>query len=247
MHRSFIGCAAALVTAGCPAAQAADWYTGAEPPSGPDAWIVAVDTSAAIASQGSQFASATVTAAPAGDLLTSGIRVRVDGLIGSYRAESPGAARAVGQQTDLAAMAGYALVGPDSVLTGFVGLNVRHDEVAQSGASETAARTGVGLKTALDYYARPTAFTMFHATGSYATTFNAYYGRVRFGVAALAGGYVGPEFTALGDDYYRQWRVGGHLSGMQIGALQLGLSAGYVHDHVRKGGLYTSLDLRTGF
>lgn len=247
MHRSLIGCATALATASCPVVRAADWYTGAEPPAATDAWIVAVDASAAVASQGAQFANATVTAAPAGDLLGSGVRVRVDGLIGSYRAETPGAARAVGQQTDLAAMAGYALVGPDSVLTGFVGLNVRRDEVAQSGASGTVARSGAGLKTALDYYARPTAFTMFHATGSYATTFNAYYGRVRFGVAALAGGYVGPEFTALGDDYYRQWRVGGHLSGMQIGAVQLGLSAGYVHDHVRKGGLYTSLDLRTGF
>ncbi|MGT2481185.1 hypothetical protein ACU4GR_25625 [Methylobacterium oryzae CBMB20] len=91
MHRSLIGCAAALAAAGCPAARAADWYTGVETPAGPDAWIVAVDTSAAIASQGSQFASATVTAAPAGDLLTSGVRLRVDGLIGSYRAESPGA------------------------------------------------------------------------------------------------------------------------------------------------------------
>ncbi|MGU3560514.1 cellulose biosynthesis protein BcsS [Methylobacterium radiotolerans] len=247
MHRSLIGWAAALAAAGCPAARAADWYTGAETPAGPDAWIVAVDTSAAIASQGSQFASATVTAAPAGDLLTSGVRVRVDGLIGSYRAESPGAPRAVGQQADLAAMAGYALVGPDSVLSGFVGLAVRRDEVAQSGLTETVARTGVGLKTALDYYVRPTAFTMFHATGTYSTAFNAYYGRVRFGIAALAGGYVGPEFAALGDDYYRQWRVGAHLSGMQIGAVQLGLSAGYVHDHVRKGGLYTALDMRTGF
>lgn len=247
MHFSLIGCAAVLTIAGCPDAQAADWYTGAETPAGADAWIVAVDASAAIASQGSQFANATVTAAPAGDLLTSGIRVRVDGLIGSYRAESIGAARAIGQQTDLAAMAGYALVGQDSVLTGFVGVNLRHDEVAQSGVNETTARTGIGLKTALDYYARPTAFTMFHATGSYGTTFNAYYGRVRFGVAALAGGYVGPEFAALGDDYYRQWRVGGHLSGMQFGAIQIGLSAGYVHDHVRKGGLYTSLDMRTGF
>ncbi|MCX4199179.1 cellulose biosynthesis protein BcsS, partial [Methylobacterium organophilum] len=140
-----------------------------------------------------------------------------------------------------------ALVGPDSVLSGFVGLAVRRDEVAQSGLTETVARTGVGLKTALDYYARPTAFTMFHATGTYSTAFNAYYGRVRFGIAALAGGYVGPEFAALGDDYYRQWRVGAHLSGMQIGAVQLGLSAGYVHDHVRKGGLYTALDMRTGF
>lgn len=247
MHRPLIGYAAALTVAICPVARAADWYTGAEAPADPDAWIVAVDASTAIGSQGSQFANANLTVAPTGNLLTSGVRLRVDGLIGSYRTESAGAPRAIGEQADLAAMAGYAVVGRDSVLSGFVGLNVHHDEGAQFDASQPAARTGVGLKTALDYYARPTAFTMFHATGSYATTANAYYGRVRFGVAALAGGYLGPEVTVLGDDYYRQWRVGGHLSGMQFGALQIGVSAGYVHDHVRKGGLYTSLDLRTGF
>ena len=33
----------------------------------------------------------------------------------------------------------------------------------------------------------------------------------------------------------------------RLAVKQLGLSAGYVHDHVRKGGLYTALDLRTGF
>ncbi|MDP4023015.1 cellulose biosynthesis protein BcsS [Methylobacterium sp. NEAU 140] len=245
MPRTLIGLAAVLTAQGCPAALAADWYTGAAPPA--DAWIVAVDASATVGSQGSQFASASLTAAPAADLNTSGVRLRVDGLLGSYRAERPGAPRSIGEQADLAGMIGYALVGDSSVLSGFVGLNVRRDETSHFDPSVSAARTEVGVKTALDFYARPTALTMVHATGSYATTFNAYYGRLRFGFASFAGGYLGPELTALGDDNYRQWRAGAHLSGMQFGALQFGVSAGYVHDHVRKGGVYTTLDLRTGF
>jgi hypothetical protein len=247
MHRTLIGFAAAVAAAGCPAARAADWYTGAETPADPDAWIVAVDASATVASQGSQFANANVTAAPAGSLNQSGLRVRVDGLMGSYRTETAGSPRALGAQAEVAAMAGYALVWQEAVLAGFVGLNVRRNEVSHFDASLPAARTEIGLKTALDFYARPTASTMVHATGTYSTAFNAYYGRLRFGFAGFAGGYIGPEFTALGDDYYRQWRVGAHLSGMQFGALQLGVSAGYVHDHVRKGGAYSTLDLRTGF
>lgn len=242
-----MGLAAALTAAGSPSARAADWYTGAEAPADPDAWIVAVDASATVGSQGSQFANANVTAAPAGSLQQSGVRVRVDGLIGSYRAETPGSARKLGEQAEVAAMAGYAIVWQEAVLAGFVGLNVRRNEVSQVDTTLPAARTEVGLKTALDLYARPTAGTMVHATGTYSTAFNAYYGRLRFGFASFAGGYVGPELAALGDDYYRQWRVGGHLSGMQFGALQLGVSAGYAHDHVRKGGLYSTLDLRTGF
>lgn len=229
-----------------PGAQAADWYTGAATPAERDAWIVAVDASATLSSQGSQFAAATMTAAPLDSLAVSGPRVRVDGLIGSYRTDS-GGNNLLGEQTELAAMAGYAWVAPDSVLSGFVGLNVRRDQQWSLGGVSAGENVEVGIKTALDYYAHPTALTMLHATGTYSTAFNAYYGRVRGGFASFAGGWLGPEFALLGDDFYRQWRAGLHLSGMQFGMLQLGVSAGYLHDSARKGGLYTTLDLRTGF
>ncbi|WP_186383795.1 cellulose biosynthesis protein BcsS [Methylobacterium dankookense] len=224
------------------AARAADWYTGAEP-AGRDAWIVAVDASTTVSSQGAQFAGATATAAPGGDLLTSGPRLRVDALIGSYRVQGGGAT--LGTQAEGAVMAGYAWASPEAVLAAYLGLDARRNELASAGRVTEAG--GVGIKAALDLYARPTAFTMIHATASYASPFNAYYGRVRAGVAAFAGGYVGPEFALLGDDVYRQWRVGAHLSGMQLGALQLGLSGGYLQDQARKGGFYATLDLRTGF
>ncbi|GLS43596.1 hypothetical protein GCM10007884_15810 [Methylobacterium brachythecii] len=230
-----------------PPVRAADWYTGAVAPADRDAWIVSVDASTTLSSQGSQFAGATVTAAPQDDLLVSGPRVRLDGLIGSYRTETGNGRNAIGEQAEVAAMAGYAWVMPDAALSAFVGLNVRHNETSQFDNSLPSDSTRVGLKTALDYYARPTASTMIHATGSYSTTFNAYYGRVRAGFASVAGGYIGPEFALLGDDYYRQWRAGIHLSGMQFGAVQLGVSAGYLHDQASKGGLYTTIDLRTGF
>lgn len=243
MPRSLPCLAAALAACVGPGARAADWYTGAEAPEARDAWIVAVDASATLSSQGSHFAAATVTAAPRDDLGVSGVRVRVDGLIGSYRTGAGG----LGEQAELAAMAGYAWASPEAVLSGFVGLNLRRNETARLDAEQPGEATRVGLKAALDYYARPTATTMVHATGTYSTAFNAYYGRLRFGTAAFAGGYLGPEFALLGDDFYRQWRAGLHLSGLRFGGVQLGLSAGYLHDQARKGGLYTTLDLRTGF
>jgi len=247
MFRSSTCFAAALAACVAPAARAADWYTGAVAPAERDAWIVAVDASTTISSQGSQFAGATATAAPADNLLVSGPRVRLDGLIGSYRTDAGAGRNGLGEQAEIAALAGYAWVMPDAVLSGFVGLNVRRNEVSRLDDSLSAESTRVGLKAALDLYARPTAFTMVHATGTYASTFNAYYGRVRGGVASVAGGYFGPEFAILGDDYYRQWRTGLHLSGMQFGAVQFGVSAGYLHDQARKGGAYATVDLRTGF
>lgn len=247
MHPSLPWFAAAMAAGVTAPALSADWYTGAAAPADRDAWIVAVDASTTLSSQGSQFAGATLTAAPHDDLLVSGPRLRVDGLIGSYRTDSSNGRNMLGEQQELAAMAGYAWVMPEAVLSGFVGLNVRRNEVSHVTAGGASDAVEIGLKTALDYYARPTAFTMIHATGTYSTAFNAFYGRARGGVASFAGGFLGPEFALLGDDYYRQWRAGVHLSGMQFGAVQLGLSAGYVHDQARKGGVYTTLDLRTGF
>lgn len=235
--RVLSGCLFALAASGRPAL-AADWYTGTEAASPQDAWIVSVDTSATVSSQGSQFAGATATAAPAGSLLASGLRLRADTTIGSYRAGT-----GLGQQAEVAAMLGYGFVWPEAVLSAFVGLNVRRNEVP---GLEASVRNAGGLKAALDLYARPTPGTMVHATGTYSSTFNAYYGRLRSGVAVM-GGFLGPEFALLGDDYYRQWRVGAHWSGFQFGALQVGVAAGYLHDQTRKGGLYTTVDMRAGF
>ncbi|MCF4127156.1 cellulose biosynthesis protein BcsS [Methylobacterium sp. SyP6R] len=235
--RVLSGCCLVLAVSGRPAF-AADWYTGTEPASPQEAWIVSVDTSATVSSQGSQFAGATATAAPSGTLLASGLRLRADTTIGSYRAGN-----GLGQQAEVAAMLGYGWVWPEAVLSAFVGLNVRRNEVP---GLEASVRNAGGLKAALDLYARPTPGTMVHATGTYSSTFNAYYGRLRGGVAVM-GGFLGPEVALLGDDYYRQWRIGAHWSGFQFGALQFGVAAGYLHDQTRKGGLYTTVDMRAGF
>ncbi len=89
---------------------------------------------------------------------------------------------------------------------------------------------------------------MVHATGTYSSTFNAYYGRLRGGVAVM-GGFLGPEVALLGDDYYRQWRISAPIGAgsSSARALQFGVAAGYLHDQTRKGGLYTTVDMRAGF
>jgi len=55
-------------------------------------------------------------------------------------------------------------------------------------------------------------------------------------------GYLGPELTFLGDDYYGQTRLGVHFSGIQLGALQ-----GYVWDRSYKDGYFGTLEVRAGF
>ena len=85
---------------------------------------------------------------------------------------------------------------------------------------------------------------MFFAYGAYSTIYNAYQARAKWGFETVGRIYVGPEVAILGDDYYRQWRLGAHLTGFQLGAFQYGVSAGYLNDKDGKGGAYGSLDIR---
>jgi hypothetical protein len=88
---------------------------------------------------------------------------------------------------------------------------------------------------------------MLSAYGSYSTAYDAYYARFRAGYWAFGRGYLGPELTFLGDDYYGQTRLGVHFSGMQFGSLQFGIAAGYVWDRSYKDGYYGTLEVRAGF
>ena len=59
--------------------------------------------------------------------------------------------------------------------------------------------------------------------------------------------YVGPEAIFMGDDFFQQWRVGGHVTGATFGMLSLGASAGILVDKVRGTGMYGIVDARVGF
>ncbi len=88
---------------------------------------------------------------------------------------------------------------------------------------------------------------MMSAYGSYSTAYDAYYARFRAGYSLFGLGYIGPEVAVLGDDFYNQTRVGAHLTSMQLGAVQVGVSGGYVWERAYKDGYYGALELRTGF
>jgi hypothetical protein len=96
----------------------------------------------------------------------------------------------------------------------------------------------------LQYYATPSDQTMFSAYASYSSVYNAYYTRMKWGVAPFGPFYIGPEVAALGDDFYRQWRAGIHLTALRIGRMQFGVSGGYARDQNNQGGAYGSLDAR---
>ena len=129
----------------------------------------------------------------------------------------------------------------------YVGANVRENTVPSNDSTNSSLGTRVGFKAAVDAYLLPAPATMMSAYGSYSTAYDAYYARFRAGYSLFGFGYLGPEVAVLGDDYYNQTRVGAHLTAMQLGAVQVGVSGGYVWERAYKDGYYGTLELRTGF
>lgn len=230
------------------AAFAADWYTGAEPAILDENWTTAVDASVAVTSNSSAFGSVTGTFATEGTLLQSGARLRVEGVAGTYSYPGQGVGqRVTGYQQEAALSAGYEWIWRDAALAGFVGFNVRSNQLSILDPGNPVVGTGVGAKFAANFYARPTENTMVSAYGSYSTQFNAYYSRFRVGYMVADGVYVGPEAMFLGDNFFNQYRIGAHLTGFSFGPVKMAVGVGYVKDRIQGSGYYSTVEARTAF
>lgn len=229
-------------------ARGADWYTGVEREVAREDWIVAVDASATVTTNSSAFGTITATIAPVATLLDSGLRVRLQGVAGTY--SYPGAAvrqTVTGVQQEGTLLLGYEWIWQQAALAGYVGMNVRSNELSIVDPGNPVVGTGLGVKVAADLYVNPTDNTLLAVNASYSTLFNAYYARARAGFAIAPGVFIGPEVTLLGDNFFNGWRAGGHVTGFAVGPMKFSLGAGYAFDRIRKGGYYTSIDGRIAF
>ena len=229
-------------------ASAADWYTGAKAQVPGDDWIVAVDVSADVTSQGSYFGDVLVTAAPTGTLAESGPRLRADALGGVYSYYASDRGTTVhGNQESGAVLAGYEWVSPATVFSAYLGVDVRDNRLSIIDPSNPVIGTSVGAKVQGELYTKPSLGTMVAAQASFATNKDAYFARLRTGTLIGPDLYVGPEVVALGDQFFNQERVGVHLTGLRAGPLKFALSGGYLTDRVRGNGGYVTVDARVGF
>lgn len=227
--------------------RAADWYTGAPAAKTAEDWIVSLDASTTVTSNNSVFVNVGGTAAINGSLKESGARAKVEALAGTYEYRTNAGAKVQGDQVEGAALLGYEWIWREAKLAGYVGLAVRNTSLSIADPANPVVGTSYGLKTAVDFYARPTDKTMVSAYGSFTSNDRAYFTRFRAGYRVGDGVYIGPEASFLGNDFYNQWRVGAHLTGLQLGPIQASLSAGYQFDREQKGGAYGAVDLRAQF
>jgi len=234
-----------------PKAQAADWYTGVptDGPPAPKAPRAAIDIAIDATSQRALSGALIGTIAPFSPMDRSGMRLRLGGLAGTYVYSSgdPFLGEVHGTIIGGAFLVGYEWVFKRATVALYAGGEFVNTSLSPNDPNNTAKGGSGGVKIAADFFVTPTDETMLAGVLSYSTNFNSYYGRLKFGFAFAERIYAGPEVVVLGDNFFQQWRLGGHVSGLRFGALQFGAAVGFLNDRVRGGGVYGTLDTRVTF
>lgn len=248
--RKHIMSAAVFLPLGAPGALAADWYTGSPMNSQPAGFnpLAALDLSVS-AGSGAASGALVGTFAPFNGLEHNGFRFRVIGLIGryDYDASAPGVGEVTGNQAGGSLLGGYEWAVNKTKIGVYGGIDVINNRLNKFDPGNDTEGTTYGFRAGVDFYSNPTSSTMAAGTFTFTTANTGYYVRLRGGVAAYEQMYVGPEVLVLGDSFYNQWRLGLHLSGVQLGPVQFGVSGGYLNDSTKGNGGYGILDTRLTF
>ncbi|MFC0284009.1 cellulose biosynthesis protein BcsS [Camelimonas abortus] len=247
-------CAGACLALTPGLAAAADWTAGYDTPSAGQGYggapnaIIAIDTSVTATTTNSLFANTSITGALTGDLdQNSGWRARVEGIIGGFEYNTTDQGRIIGSQQGASALVGYEWIEPDVHVAAYIGFNWQNIKLDPVDPGNSTRGHGYGLRVVGELYANPTEYTMTSAYGTYSTHANAFYTRFKLGYALWDRTFIGPEFQLLGDNSYRQWRLGAHITGLTFGRFQFGLSGGYLRDSRSGPGGYVLVDSRVTF
>jgi hypothetical protein len=213
------------------------------PPGSPLVQQFAFDGSVVATSLGGRSLDLNVTFAPF-DVNNTGFRVRLSGNASSYRfptGDNP-STTASGHSLEGGVLAGYQWSLPRVSFIGLVGpaLVESNDNGVQ--------REQWGVKTVLSAYALPSDQTMAFGSISYSTVSNFLQLQAKAGTRLVGNFYVGPEGifswrdVIPGINNLAEMRLGGHISAVSFGPLQMGVSAGWAHQQNLGSGYYGSMN-----
>jgi outer membrane immunogenic protein len=189
-----------------------------------------------------------VLIAPSKDLDTSGARVWFLGNSGIYKYSAEDTSFH-GTFSTGEALAGYGFEGDNYSINVLGGLNAINHMVSPFDPENKVQGTALGIKGRVDAYLTPTQSTMVAGEAEYSTAFGTFYTTGKFGFDVTNGNniYVGPMASWFGDERFKQWRVGGHLSNLKFGKVEIDISAGYANDSIVGTGAFGHIELCTHF
>jgi hypothetical protein len=216
---------------------------------------VAVDGSTVFTSLGDRSLDLNGTFAPWGDINESGFRFRLTGSASWYKfvtGENP-QTFGTGHSIEGDILVGYQISMQRVSIIGLVGAAVGESN------DQGVSRTYTGAKAVVSMYATPWDNTMAYSSLSYSTVANFLQWQSKVGARLFGAFYIGPEvnFTwrnvaastpsTPSFNNIAATRVGGHISAMTFGPVQVGISAGWAHDRNLGSGYYGGLSFYSSF
>ena len=162
------------------------------------------------ASRNSTFAWAGATAIPFGTLVEDGFRLRAMGGFGryTYRTSATADGRNSGTISSGELMAGYRKSFDATVVTGYLGLDVKHYSLQDADPGNRETGTHAGIKAAIELYTRTAASWFVTAYGNISSVFGSYSLRAALHHELTPGFALGVEGALLGDRRYDEQRAG---------------------------------------
>lgn len=132
--------------------------------------------------------------------------------------------------TQTSAMIGYQWALDRVFLAGFVGPEVDAQQPVTLGDIPRASHPRLGVRFQGELWAHPTESTLLVGTVVAGSARGSLWTRTALGYRLWDNVFVGPEASLSITDSYREWRLGGHVTGLQLGRVSVGLSAGWRRD-----------------
>lgn len=127
----------------------------------------------------------------------------------------------------------------------FAGLDLQNHRFSPDDPGNRLRGNHAGLRVGADLWWEPTPNVMLASSVSGSTI------GTNFSIRGAAGWRVedrfwaGPEIETSGDQVYRQYRIGAHVTSLKWSAFEWSLGAGYVEDNSHRSGLYGRISVLT--
>lgn len=155
---------------------------------------------------------------------------------GLYRYGS-GGTDVTGRQLMAAALPGWRWRREGFELTVFAGLDVQDHRFSPDDPGNRLRGTHGGARGGFDVWYEPFRDGMVTASASLSTVGSSYWTRAAAGWRVFDV-WLGPELHACGDDTYRQFRVGAHVTSLHFFGREWSAGIGWVTDSDRRDGVY---------
>lgn len=175
-----------------------------------------------------------------GDTDASGLRFRLYGEDGRTMYNSDAGSIITQRWVEGDLLVGYAFVREDFDVELYVGVGIISAALSSPDPTNTTQGTRAGPKVAGEFEWKRDHLLIAGEAG-FTTAFNTYDAKLKFGIAFIKNIYIGPEFTELGDISFNQWRIGAHVTAMEINGLNIAVGAGYENDSGNGPGAYGNL------